>query len=384
MQIVAKTFQGLEEILAKELEALGASNINIVSRAVECEGDQRLLYRMNYELRTAVRVLVKFFSFKTKHENHLYKKIQEIDWSEHIALQDTFAIDATTYSKYLTHSKYLSLKVKDAIVDQLREKYDGQRPSIDLNAPTLRLQIHFNKDNQCTVLWDSSGQSLHKRGYRVASVLAPINEVLAAGLILLSGWKGDCPLIDPMCGSGTIPIEAAMYASQIPPQFKRKTFGFMTWKDFDAELWEDVRKTANAKIKMTEVPILGFDRDVNAVKIAEENIDTIGLDEVIEINWRDFLTLPPQKEKGVIIMNPPYDERLGEEDIEAFYRNIGDQLKKSFSGFDAWLISSNLEALKFIGLKPSRKIMLFNAALECRFQKYELYAGTKKIHKAEQ
>lgn len=234
------------------------------------------------------------------------------------------------------------------------------------------------------MLWDSSGQSLHKRGYRVASVLAPINEVLAAGLILLSGWKGDCPLIDPMCGSGTIPIEAAMYASQIPPQFKRKTFGFMTWKDFDAELWEDVRKTANAKIKMTEVPILGFDRDVNAVKIAEENIDTIGLDEVIEINWRDFLTLPPQKEKGVIIMNPPYDERLGEEDIEAFYRNIGDQLKKSFSGFDAWLISSNLEALKFIGLKPSRKIMLFNAALECRFQKYELYAGTKKIHKAEQ
>ncbi len=381
MEIIVKTFQGLEEVLAEELRAVGATGIETLSRAVACQGDLKTLYRINYEVRTAVRAITPFYTFKTKHENHLYGKIQAFDWTSHIGLDDTFAIDASTSSKYLRHSKYLSLKVKDAIVDQLRAFHDGQRPSIDLKNPTVRLQVHINKDNVCSLAWDSSGQSLHKRAYRVASVAAPINEVLAAGLILQTGWKKDSVLIDPMCGSGTILIEAALLATNTPPQIKRSHFGFMKWRNFDANLWQSVVEEAQAKITTIKYPILGYDKDINAVQATEENIKAIDLQHIVDVQWKDFLKVNTDEKKGIVIMNPPYDVRLPEEDITAFYKSIGDTLKQSFSGFDAWIISSNLDALKQIGLRTSKKIILYNAALECRFQKYELYRGSLKTKK---
>lgn len=377
MQLLAKTMLGLEQVLAQELQELGATNILPLQRAVQFEGDQKLLYRANLELRTALRILKPFHSFKTKHENHLYKKLREIDWETYLGVDDTLAIDAVTTSKYLTHSKYLSLKTKDAIVDQFREKYE-RRPSIDLKRPTVRLNIHINSDNVCTLSLDSSGESLHKRGYRVDAVEAPINEVLAAGMILLSGWQKDCIFLDPMCGSGTIPIEAAYYAYNIPPQLYRDYFGFKKWKDFDADLWETVLREAKERIQNFTFPIFGFDSDFQALKISSQNVLAAHLEGKVEIDLQKFEKLEPPAEKGFMIMNPPYDERLPVSDTEAFYKKIGDTLKQNFAGYTAWIISSNLDALKNIGLRPSRKMTLFNGPLECKFQKYDLYKGSKK------
>lgn len=381
MHITATTFQGLESTLQKELAALGATHIKPLVRAVQFEGDLELLYKANYELRTAIRLLVPIHRFKTKHENHLYKKVQEYDWAKHISLEDTFAINAVTASKYITHSKYLALKVKDAIIDQLRDFYEGNRPSINTKDPTFRFNVHLSRENVCTISLDSSGDPLYKRGYRVQAVEAPLNEVLAAGLIQLSGWQADRDLIDPMCGSGTILIEAALLAQNIPSQRRRKTFGFMQWRNYDPVLWKQVKSEAIAKVQDTHIRIYGSDKDLAAFEIAERNVNEAGVADIVEVDWRAFEKLKPPAEKGIIIMNPPYDVRLEEEDVIEFYKFIGDRLKQSFSGFDAWIISSNREALKFIGLRPSRKITLFNAALECRFQKYELYSGSKKATK---
>lgn len=377
MKILAKTFYGLEAVLAEELKNLGASDIQILTRAVQFEGDEKLLYRANLELRTALRLLVPFRTFKTKHENHFYKKIKGIDWSEFLSLEDTFAIDATTQSKYLDHSKYLSLKAKDAIVDQFREK-TGLRPNVNTRSPNLRINVHLSKDNLCTLSLDSSGDSLHKRGYRISSVEAPINEALAAGMILLSGWQKKSNFIDPMCGSGTLPIEAALIAYNIPPQLHRSNFGFKKWKDFDKDLWEDVVQEAREKIIGFEHRILGFDKSFEALRISNHNALAAHMEGKIIFRRQKFEKLDPPSENGFLIMNPPYGERIEQEDINAFYKMIGDRLKQKFSGYEAWIISSNKEALKNIGLRPSRKITLFNAALECKFQKFELYEGTKK------
>lgn len=378
MKILVKTYQGLEQVLAEELRALGGTKIEVLHRAVRCEGDKRVLYRINYEARTALRVLVPIRTFKAKHENHFYKKVQETDWREYLNLKTTFAVNAVTKSKYLRHSKYLALKTKDAIVDQMRPHYDGQRPYIDTVNPDFRFNVHLGNDNVCTLSLDSSGSSLYKRGYRVASVEAPMSEVLAAGLVLLTDWRGETPFVDPMCGSGTILIEAAMIAQRIPPQFKRQAFGFQRWTDFDTDLWETVKQEALAKRRTAPASILGFDQDFDAFQAASKNINSAGLAENVRVVWKKMSSIEHDLEEGLLITNPPYDERLNEEDIEAFYAELGDQLKQKFTGFDAWIISANRDALKRIGLRTSKKIVIYNGPLECRYQHYELYKGSRR------
>ncbi len=384
MRLLVKTFQGLESVLAEELKALGATDIQILQRAVSCEGDKRLLYRANYELRTGLRILVPITSFKTKHENHFYKKVQEVNWSKYLDLETTFAINAVTSSKYLTHSLYLVHKMKDAILDQMRDKDEQRRrPSIDKENPTWRFHVYIDKENLCTLYLDSSDETLYKRGYRKAVGIAPISEVMAAGMIALSGWKADCTFIDPMCGSGTLPIEAAMYAYQIPAQYFRKSFGFMRWDDFDAELWQDVKTTADANIKETGPAIHGSDKDVEAFKNALENVEGAKLSDKIEITWKKMEERDVPEAPGIIIFNPPYDERMPETDVVEFYKGLGDAMKQHYTGYDAWIISSNRTGMKSLGLRTSKKVILFNGPLECRFHHYELYRGTRKQPKEE-
>lgn len=372
MKLLAKTLHGLEDVLADELTILGATNIEKGTRVVSFEGDKTLLYRANLELRTALRILKPFREFKTKHPNHLYKKIRETDWSEFLGLNTTFAITAVTQSKYMKHSKFIALKIKDAIVDQFRDQ-TGERPSIHTKEPDVALHAYIGRDNVCSLSLDSSGPPLFKRGYRVGVLEAPINEVLAAGMIKLAGWQQDCAFIDPMCGSGTLLIEAALMAYNIPPQLHRNYFCFQKWSDFDKDLWEEVKQNAREQIREFPYPIMGYDKDFKAIKVSSQNIISAHLEGKVEVKRQNFERLSPPAEKGFIMTNPPYNERIGVEDMRAFYKMIGDRLKQQFTGYHAWLISSNKQALGFIGLRPSKKMTLFNGKLECRFQGYELY-----------
>lgn len=378
MKIIVKTLHGLEEVLAEEIRELGGENVQLLKRAVSFEGDKRLLYRANLELRTGLRVLVHMKDFIAKSPEELYKKIGRIEWTDYLDVERTFAIDATATSDIFRHTKYIALKAKDAIADYYRQKM-GRRPNVQVDFPHLRINIHINQD-LCSLSLDSSGDSLHKRGYRANTLEAPINEVLAAGMILLTGWRGDSTFIDPMCGSGTFLIEAAMIANNIPPQLHRnETFGFTLWKNFDVKLWADVIEQAEANIRPQTCAILGFDKEKRAVRITEQNIFSAYLDgNHIKVAKSAFEKLEPPPPPGVMIMNPPYDERLGEADVEGFYQMIGDRLKQYFTGYEAWIISSNIEGLKSVGLKSSRKINLFNGALECKFQQYEMYEGSKE------
>ena len=377
MKIIVKTLQGLETVLAEEIKSLGGAPIHILKRAVEFEGDQRLLYRANLELRTALRVLVPIAGFRAQTPEELYNKVYQIEWSDYLTVDKTFAIDAVTKSELFTHSKYVALKTKDAIADYFRDR-TGNRPDVNVDYPSLRINVHINK-NECSVALDSSGDSLHKRGYRANSVEAPLNEVLAAGMILLSGWKGDRTFVDPMCGSGTLLIEAAMLAKNIPPQLNRESLGFMKWKNFNAKLWEDVIDKAKEAIKPLICNIVGFDKDMKAVRVSGQNIFSAHLEgQGIQVEKQSFERLIPPAAPGLLMTNPPYDERLKEADIEAFYKMIGDRLKQAFTDYEAWIISSNMEALKHLGLKPSKKLTLFNGALECKFQQYELYEGSRR------
>lgn len=369
---------GLEDLLVDELTQIGATNIQKSTRAVEFEGDKEVLYRANYELRTAIRILKPFYQFRARHENHLYKKVMEFDWSELLSVDRTLAIDSAVKSKYFTHSKYIALKTKDAIVDQFRNR-TGRRPSIDIKNPDVRLNLHVFED-QCSISLDSSGDSLHKRGYRLNTVSAPINEILAAGMILTSGWDGSEAFFDPMCGSGTIAIEAAMMARNMPPQILRERFAFMGWKDFDSHLWQKVVENAQSKIRDIQVPIFAFDKDPQARHYTRKNAMLAGVEDFITLDRKDFFQITPPAEKGLIIMNPPYDERMPEEDIAAFYKDIGDHLKQTFAGWTAWMISSNKDALKSVGLRPSKKKTLYNGKLECKFQKFEMFAGKRIDH----
>lgn len=377
MKIIVKTLQGLEQVLAEEIIALGGSAVKILKRAVEFEGDQRLLYRANLELRTALRVLLPIAEFQARTPEQLYKKVYQIEWSEYLTVDKTFAIDAITKSEIFTHSKYAALKTKDAIADYFRDR-TGDRPNVNVDYPSLRINVHINND-ECSVALDSSGDSLHKRGYRANSVEAPLNEVLAAGMILLSGWQGDRTFVDPMCGSGTLLIEAAMFAKNMPPQLNRESLGFMKWKNFNAKLWEDVLDKAQTAIKPLNCKVLGFDKDMKAVRVTGQNIFSAHLEgQGITVEKQSFEKLIAPEPSGLLMTNPPYDERLKEADIESFYKMMGDRLKQAFIGYEAWIISSNLEALKHLGLKSSKKLNLFNGALECKFQQYELYEGTRR------
>lgn len=291
-------------------------------------------------------------------------------------VDNTFAVDAVTWSETLRHSKYVALKTKDAIADRFR-KETGRRPNVRVDDPDLLVHIHVN-DTKATVALDSSGVSLHRRGYRLHGGVAPLNEILAAGMVLLTGWQADRPFLDPMCGSGTLVLEAALLAGRIPPQWQRKKFAFQQWKDYQPEVWERVRREALAQTTINWPPILGYDRDFRALRIAEDNIAAAHLSGKIQLQKMPFEQLNPPPGPGLVVMNPPYDERIPVEQTALFYKRIGDMLKQRYAGYDAWVLSANLEALKQIGLHPSRKITLFNGPLECKFLKFSLYEGSKK------
>jgi putative N6-adenine-specific DNA methylase len=374
--MVAKTQFGLEEVLATELRNIGATDVEVHNRAVSFTGDLRIMYKANLWLRTALKVLLPIEKFRAKNETQLYDGIKKIKWDDYLDKEGRFVIRTSLKSDFFNHSQYVSLKSKDAIADQFRDKY-GIRPSVDLTHPDLSIDIHINKD-EVTVSLDSSAESLHRRGYRTDSTLAPINEVTAAGMILLTGWNGEGNYVDPMCGSGTLLIEAAMIAKNMPPNLNRAQFGFERWKNYDPTLFAQVREEAVAAIRESKASIFGSDKTFKAIEISRENITRAGLDEDIKVSNKRFEEVKGPEGGGIMIINPPYGERLPIEEIGAFYKMMGDQMKKEFNGYDVWVISSNIPALKMTGLAPSKKIMLYNGALECRFHKFEIYKGTRR------
>ncbi|MEZ4971643.1 MAG: THUMP domain-containing protein [Flavobacteriaceae bacterium] len=382
-KMVAKTMFGFEEILAKELRNLGAGNVEEGVRSVFFEGDTGFMYKANLCLRTAIKIVKPIHSFQVRNENDLYKKIYAMDWFDYLSISTTFAIDATVNSENFTHSLYVSQKVKDAIVDKFRDM-DGSRPDVDIKFPDVRINIHI-QNNQCNVALDSSGRSLHQRGYRTATNIAPINEVLAAGLLLLSGWDGQCDFLDPMCGSGTLLTEAAMIACNIPANINRKEFAFEKWHDFDADLFDKIVDSSLNKTREFNHRIIGYDKAPSAVRKAQDNIVNANLSDYITVERKNFFDTEKFTENHLhMVFNPPYGERLDVE-MENFYTDIGNTLKRNYPGTDAWFITSNLEALKFVGLRPSRKIKVFNSHLESRLVKYVMYEGSKraKFNKAE-
>jgi len=379
-KMVAKTLYGMEDLLAKELRKLGASDVEMGTRNVSFEGDTGFMYKANLCCRTAIKILKPITSFNVFKEDDFYKKVYNIPWENYMDVKGSLAIDATVNSTYFTHSQYVALKAKDAIVDRFRDK-EGDRPNVDLDHPTLRINVHIDR-NICTISLDSSGQSLHKRGYKVANTIAPISEVLAAGIIMLSGWEGQCDFMDPMCGSGTFLTEAAMIACNIPPNLNKDEFGFETWNDFDVELYETIEAAALKKVKDFTYKIYGSDSDAYVVKKAKENIVSANLTDFIELKAQDFFGSEKPNERSLhLVFNPPYDERISVSDIEAFYGNIGNTLKRGYPGSQAWMITSNFEALKHVGLRPSMKIKLYNGQLEGKLVRYELYEGSRKASK---
>jgi putative N6-adenine-specific DNA methylase len=378
-QMVAKTLFGFEDLLANELTQLGAQKVKKGVRNVTFYGDKGFMYKCNLGLRTAIKILKPIASFKVVNEADLYDKIYKIKWEDYVDYKGTIAINSTVHSTVFNHSQYISLKAKDAIVDRFRA-LKGERPSIDLKFPDLKINIHIDK-LFCNVSLDSSGESLHKRGYKTATNIAPINEVLAAGLIMLSGWDGQSDLLDPMCGSGTILIEAAMIACNIPPNLLRNEFAFEKWTDWDVDLFEKIENSLLEKTRDFHHNIYGIDKAPSAVTKAIENIKNANLESFISIRHDDyFKTSKSNTDFLHIIFNPPYGERL-EINTEELYGNIGNTLKRNYSNSNAWFITSNVEALKYVGLKPSKKIKLFNAKLESTFVKYEVYDGSKKAKK---
>lgn len=379
-KMLAKTLFGLEDLLADELRKLGASNIEKGTRNVSFEGDLGFMYKANLCCRTAIKVLKPISAFNIFTEEDLYKKVYEIPWEDYMDVNGSLAVDATVFSKKFTHSKYISLKTKDAIVDRFRDR-EGERPDVDLDHPTLRVNIHIDR-NICTVSLDSSGQSLHKRGYKVENTFAPINEVLAAGMVMLAGWNGQCDLLDPMCGSGTILTEAAMIACNIPPNLNRDEFGFETWKDFDVDLFELIEASALKKIKDFHFKVYGFDKDTVSVQKAKNNVKSANLQDFVEIKTQDFFETKKEGDRYLyLVFNPPYDERISIANVEDFYGSIGTTLKHGYPGSQAWMISSNMDALKSVGLRPSRRIKLFNGKLESKLVRYDMYEGSKKASK---
>ena len=368
---LAKTVSGLEEVLKEELDLLGAGNTTVIKRAVIFEGSKTLLYKANYCCRTALRILKPVVHFPITKQEDLYRNIREFPWEEFLTPEKTLAVDAVNSSSVFTNSQYISLKTKDAVVDRFRD-LTGIRPSVNLDQPDLRINVHIFKES-CTVSLDSSGASLHKRGYRKNQGIAPLSEVLAAGMIKLSGWDNQSLFYDPMCGSGTVLIEALMMAKNIPAGSFRKEFGFMRWNDFDPDLWKEVKESSDAGISYSSAQVFGSDISSRALSNASDNITFAGLDKEASLNTASFFDADPPGEKGTIVCNPPYDERIQLSDNIGFYKEIGNVLKRKYKGYQAWFISSDLESLKFIGLKPSKKIILYNGQLECRFVKFELY-----------
>ena len=376
--MLAKTFKGLEEVLAQELIELGANDVQLERRAVSFRGDKSLLYRANFCLRTAIRILVPIASFKAKDTDALYQQVKALDWSRYMTADQTFAIDATVYSESFRNSRFVTYRVKDAIADYWIDTAH-KRPSVSTQTPDILLNVHVANE-QVTVSLDSSGESLHKRGYRVATTEAPISEVLAAGMLLLAGWKGQSDFNDPMCGSGTLLIEAALIARNIAPGVFRSSFAFEKWPDFDAELWSDIYNDDSAERAFVH-HIYGSDASFYAIQQAAKNIKSAGVQKDItlrQIRMEEIKCPNEQMENTLVMLNPPYGERLqSNKEMEDLYGAIGTALKHQFAGATAWVISSNAEAMKRIGLKPSKKYHLLNGELDCQFNKYELFQGKR-------
>jgi len=374
-EMIAKTFQGLEEVLAAELTTLGADNIQMGRRMVAFTGDKEMLYRANFCLRTALRILRPIKHFTAADADAVYEAVKEIRWEDYLDPAKTFAVDATVFSEDFRHSKFVSYRVKDAIADYFREK-TGKRPSVSITKPDVLLNIHIAQTD-CTLSLDSSGESLHRRGYRQEAVEAPLNEVLAAGMILLAGWKGECDLIDPMCGSGTIPIEAALIARNIAPGLFRRGYAFEHWPDFDADLLERIYND-DSQERDFEHKIYGYDNSIKANAIAQRNVKAAGAGRDIVLKVQPFQQFEQPQDKAIIITNPPYGERISSTDLLGLYRMIGERLKHAFTGNTAWILSYRDECFDQIGLKPSARIPLQNGGLDCEFRKYEIFDGKYK------
>lgn len=378
-KMVAKTLYGLEDVLARELIELGADNVQIGRRMVSFEGSRELLYKANFHCRTALRILKTIACFKAQNPDEVYEQIKKLNWSEYLPEKKTFAIDTVVYSESFTHSKFVAYRVKDAIVDFFTEQ-EKPRPSVRINNPDLQLHLHISH-NECTLALDSSGESLHKRGYRVESGEAALNEVLAAGMILKTGWKGGSPFVDPMCGSGTLLIEAALIALNIAPGVFRNQFAFEKWDDFDEELFEQV-SSDDSREKPFHFKCYGSDNSREAIIAASKNVKGAGLSQYVDLKLKSFQQITENPGKGILITNPPYGERLNPRDLMELYTMIGERLKHVFPGYDAWIISANPEGLENIGLKPTSKIKLINGALDCEYRQYRLFSGKHKEYKA--
>lgn len=378
--MIAKTFQGLEEVLANELTQLGALEVKPGRRMVSFSGDKKMLYQANFNLRTATRILVPIHEFTAEHADEVYEAVKSLEWSNYLDEKKTFAIDSVVFSDKFRHSKFVAYRVKDAIVDHFIEQ-GKKRPSVRLNNPDLYLNIHI-ANTTCTLSLDSSGESLHRRGYRQEATAAPLNEVLAAGIILLTGWKGECDLIDPMCGSGTIPIEAALIARNIAPGIFRKQYAFEKWGDFDQDLFDSVYNDDSQEREFNHT-IYAYDIDPKAIAIAIQNAKMAGATKHIEFKVQSFQHFEQPKEKAILITNPPYGERITSNDLAGLYTMIGERLKHAFLGGDAWILSYKEESFNSIGLKPSGRIKLFNGPLACELRKYEIFDGTYKTFRKE-
>lgn len=379
-ELIAKTFMGLEQVLAQELTQLGANNVQIGRRMVSFTGNKEMMYRANFQLHTAIRVLKPIAHFKAKSAEDMYEEVKKLDWSKYIQKGKTFSVDSVVYSEEFTNSRFVTYKVKDAIVDQFREK-TGDRPNISVSNPDIRLNIHIAEDN-ATLSLDSSGESLHRRGYRQESVEAPLNEVLAAGMILMTGWKGETDFIDPMCGSGTLPIEAALIARNISPGVFRKEFAFEKWPDFDQELFDSIYNDDSAEREFTH-HIYGYDIEMKSVNTARRNVAAAGFSRIITIENKDFKDFTQPEEKSIIVMNPPYGERISTPNLLGTYKMIGERLKHQFKGNEAWVLSYREECFREIGLKPSIKIPVYNGSLECEFRRYQMFDGKLNDFRAE-
>ncbi|GHV22733.1 hypothetical protein FACS189428_5220 [Clostridia bacterium] len=380
MELIAKTLYGLEEILAKELIELGANDVQIGRRMVLFTGDKALLYKANFHCRTALRILKPIATFQAKNPDEVYEKVKEIDWKKYIPEKKTFAIDAVIHSETFTHSKFVAYRVKDAIVDSFTEK-ELPRPAVRVSNPDIRLHVHISH-TECTIALDSSGESLHKRGYRTEEMEAPLNEVLAAGMILKTGWHGESNFVDPMCGSGTLLIEAVLIALNIAPGVFRSQYAFEKWDDFDAELFEQI-STDDSHERPFHFKAYGSDVSPKAIHAATRNVKNAGLSKYIELKIQPFQQMTEAPENGILITNPPYGERLNPHDLMQLYTMIGERLKHVFPGYDAWIISSNLEGFDTIGLKPTSKCKLINGALDCEYRQYQLFSGKHNAFKEE-
>ncbi len=374
--IIVKTFFGLEEVLVTELENIGIKVKTVLNRAVEFEGSLEDIYKCNLYLRTALSVLVKISSDKIRNENHLYKFVNKINWDNYFDVDKTIAVKAVSTSSKMTHSLFLEQKTKDAIVDYFRDKFH-KRPSVNVKNPQVKISL-FISDTETIIYLDSSGKSLYFRGFDKEILEAPINECLASGILYMTNWNGKDELIDPMCGSGTFLTEAYMMSANIPPNIKRKEFAFKNWKNFDKSLWENICQEAKNGIIKPTAQIIGSDISKQAVNVARSNLLKVDEKHNVKVIPIDFFKLKGFENNGIIVFNPPYGERIKLSDSKQFYKKIGDKLKFDFSGYTAWIISSDLIAIKFVGMKPDKKVELYNGRLECRLLKFSIYKGSRK------